>query len=112
MQRVYGIRLWAITVVVLISMMAPAAMAQQEPASEQMVATVNGTVITKAEYDRELERIRQQMMSMGRPLSDSQFAQIKNDVLENLIEAELLYQESQQVRLSQRPYRLPLVAVQ
>ena len=96
MQRVYGIRLWAITVVVLISRMAPAAMAQEEPASEQKVATVNGTVITKAEYDRELERIRQQMMSMGRPLSDSQFAQIKNDVLENLIEAELLYQESQE----------------
>lgn len=59
------------------------------------VAVVNGSVITRADFDREMSRFKQRLLSMGKPLNDSQLSEIKKEVLENLINRELFYQESQ-----------------
>ncbi|MFQ6003623.1 MAG: SurA N-terminal domain-containing protein, partial [Candidatus Zixiibacteriota bacterium] len=59
------------------------------------VAVVNGSVITRADFDREMSRFKQRLLSMGKPLNDSQLSEIKKEVLENLINHELFYQESQ-----------------
>jgi len=58
------------------------------------VAVVNGKVISKTEFDREMSRVEQQFASQGRPLNGSQLSEIKKEVLESLINRELLYQES------------------
>ncbi len=59
------------------------------------VATVNGVTITQDDFDEEMARIRNQFARSGRSLSESQLPDIKNRVLETLINRELLYQESQ-----------------
>lgn len=61
---------------------------------EEKVAVVNGTVISKRDFDVEMSRARQQIARGGQPVSDVQLEAIRNEVLENLINRELLYQES------------------
>lgn len=62
---------------------------------EAKAAVVNGTVITRGAFDRELRGVKQQYSSTGRPLTDTQLLQLRKNVLENLINLELLYQEAQ-----------------
>jgi peptidyl-prolyl cis-trans isomerase C len=72
----------------------PALAGEKEPPGGK-VAVVNGSVINRADFDREMSRALQRFSSKGKPLSDSQVSEIKKEVLENLINGELLYQESQ-----------------
>ncbi len=85
---------------VLLTVISPAVMAisvfaAEKPLSESKVAVVNGTVIPRAEFDREMMRVYRQFASAGRSLSESQLPEVKKGVIENLINQELLYQESQ-----------------
>jgi peptidyl-prolyl cis-trans isomerase C len=66
-----------------------------KPAGEDKVATVNGSVITQEELDREVNLVRQRFVSMGRPMGEIQLIAIRGQVLESLIGRELLYQEGQ-----------------
>ncbi len=59
------------------------------------VATVNGVTITQDDFDKEMARVSSQFARGGRSLRESQLPDIKNRVLETLINRELLYQESQ-----------------
>ena len=59
------------------------------------VATVNGVAITQDDFDKEMARVRSQFSRSGRSLKESQLPDMKNRVLETLINRELLYQESQ-----------------
>ena len=59
------------------------------------VATVNGVTITQDDFDKEMARVRSQFARSGRSLKESQLPDIKNRVLETLVNRELLYQESQ-----------------
>ncbi|ROR01634.1 peptidylprolyl isomerase [Desulfosoma caldarium] len=58
-------------------------------------ATVNGKVITRAQFDRQMNGVRQRLLQSGQLLSDVELRDIKTRVLESLIDRELLYQESQ-----------------
>jgi len=58
------------------------------------IAVVNGTVITRGTLDRDLLAIRKRFASSGRELKDSQLPTIQKEVLENLINRTLLFQES------------------
>ncbi len=71
------------------------ALAEEKQAPRDKVAVVNGSVIKRADFDREMGRVLQRLSRKDKPLSDSQVSEIKKDVLENLINSELLYQESQ-----------------
>ncbi len=73
----------------------PPGLAGEKQPPEGKVAVVNGSVITRADFDREMSRVQQRLFRMGKPLSDSQRSEIKTEVLENLINLELFYQESQ-----------------
>ncbi len=70
-------------------------LASENQSSKDTIAVVNGSVITQEELDREIDRIRQEFLSKGKSLNDSQIPKIKEEVLESLIDFELLYQESQ-----------------
>jgi peptidyl-prolyl cis-trans isomerase C len=71
------------------------AMALEKQSSDEKVAVVNGTVITREDFDKEMGRVRQQLSRSGRPMTRAQFSGVENSVLENLITNELLYQESE-----------------
>ena len=70
-------------------------LAAQKQASKDKVAVVNGSVITRTDFDAEIRSVSQQFRSMGQPLSSIRLSEIKKEVLENLIGRELLYQTSQ-----------------
>ena len=71
------------------------AMAEETKTSSDKAAVVNGVVISQADYAKELGFYLQRFSREGLKVSEAQMAKLKNDLLENLIERELLYQESQ-----------------
>lgn len=58
------------------------------------VATVNGKVISRALFEREINGVRQRIAGMGKQINKEQMAKLNSNVLENLIGRELLYQKS------------------
>ncbi len=63
--------------------------------SEDKVAAINGSIITVNDFNREMNLVKERLLHMGTSVSDSQLPELKNKVLENLINLEVLYQESQ-----------------
>jgi peptidyl-prolyl cis-trans isomerase C len=86
---------WVLVAFLALALVGSSALAEEKQPPEGKVAVVNGSVITRADFDREMSRVRQRLFSMGKPPSDSQLAKIKKEVLESLIGRELLYQESE-----------------
>jgi len=86
---------WALLVVLVFLSIALLALALEKQPSEGTIAVVNGSVITQEDFDREMSRVQRQLLNMGKHINDSQMPGIKKEVLENLIDFELLYQETQ-----------------
>jgi peptidyl-prolyl cis-trans isomerase C len=61
---------------------------------DDKVAAVNGVIIRQGEYARELEFFVKRAAPEGQQIPDPQLAEIKNNVLESLIDREVLFQES------------------
>lgn len=68
--------------------------------SKEKVATVNGTVITRGEYDAEMSRYERQMAMSGKAPDPSETSEMKKRVLEGLVDRELLKQESKKQGVS------------
>jgi len=71
------------------------AWAGKKQAPEDFVAAVNESVIKRELFDWTMNQVEQRFARMGKQLSDSQLLEIKTNVLEELIDRELLLQESQ-----------------
>jgi len=71
------------------------ATAQEKNPADSKAAEINGVVITKEQFDKELNIHLDRVARQGRQVSDEQVAALKNDILDGLIEREVLYQESQ-----------------
>ncbi len=67
------------------------------------VATVNGAVITRQAFDREMSMIQQRQAASGQPLDRSMLMKWQDKILEGLIERELLYQEIQKAGVKAAP---------
>lgn len=66
-----------------------------QPADEnEAVAEVNGEAVLQGEFDAAFNRARQRMMQQNPMAAQGQLNQLRGQVLENLIDRELLYQES------------------
>jgi len=85
---------------------AEAAQAEAEqPATEQreaepvgddaLAAVVNGTEISRETVELDLERFKEQLLSSGRIVSDADNGELREIVLDGLINRELLFQESE-----------------
>jgi len=59
------------------------------------IAVVNGSLISQEDFDREMIGVKKRLAKLGKSLDDSQLLSIKKKILENMIDRELLYQESQ-----------------
>ena len=88
---------WFLTVMTTLFLMGVVFIIHAEGAgaAETNVAVVNGSPITQNQFDREMTRVEQTLLSRGRHLNESEMARLKKQVLEDLINRELLYQESQ-----------------
>jgi peptidyl-prolyl cis-trans isomerase C len=80
-----------VTVIALIGFLSPA-LAGDKQVSEGKVAVVNGTVITEKELDRQVGFLQQRLRETGTSVNQANFAKMRRDALENLIDQELLYQ--------------------
>ncbi|MBW1740582.1 MAG: peptidylprolyl isomerase [Deltaproteobacteria bacterium] len=70
------------------------AWAEEKQPSEGKVAVVNGAVITRADLDRQMGFLQQRLRRWGMLLNESQLSNMKKKALEDLVDLELLYQES------------------
>jgi len=89
-----GINLLIIVTVALFPFTGPA-WADETTSSGKEIASVNGKAISKSQYERRMSVFKKQAAHKGGPLSDAALTTVKNRILENLIDAEVLYQQSQ-----------------
>jgi peptidyl-prolyl cis-trans isomerase C len=75
---------------------------EPEPMADK-VAVVNGFVITKVEFDRKLNQVKQHMLRQGQQISDDILAKIKTDIEGKMIDEELLFQESRKKGITAEP---------
>ncbi len=94
MQYAHSRRIIITAFLIIIMFCLPVMAADPEPAGDK-VAVVNGVVITRAHYDKELRVHLERVSRQGRQISDDQLVELKNEVLDGLIEREVLYQQSQ-----------------
>jgi peptidyl-prolyl cis-trans isomerase C len=87
--------LWVLTAIAICLVVVLLALPLVKRPPENRVAVVDGSSIPKADFDREVSLVEQRLMNAGKPLIDSQLSKLKQEVLEQLINRELLYQESQ-----------------
>ncbi|HUT44265.1 MAG TPA: peptidylprolyl isomerase [Desulfobacterales bacterium] len=78
-----------------ICLLAGPAWADKAASSGKEAASVNGKPISKSQYERDLSIFQKQAAQKGQQLSDADLTSIKNRILDNLIDAEVLYQQSQ-----------------
>ncbi|MBU4258831.1 MAG: peptidylprolyl isomerase [Proteobacteria bacterium] len=87
--------IYAIIVALSLSLSALTVQAEKNEPSIDKVAIVNGSVITGEEFNRELSQVKQRISQQGLEISSPQLEGIRNEILDNLINLELLFQESQ-----------------
>ena len=69
--------------------------AQDEAASTDPVAVINGAPITQEAFEFETQRMIEQLARQGQVPGEEMMPQLREDVLNRMIEEELLYQDSQ-----------------
>ena len=84
----------ALVVAAALAMTSPLSLAEEKSDTGGKVAVVNGSIITRAEFDREMGRIEQSIARQGRAVDNSKLPAIRKEVLEGLIDRELLFQQS------------------
>ena len=82
-----------VTVMTVVS--AGVSAADTESDKKNAVARVNGDFITREDYQRQFNIAQQQLLRQGVPLDDAGLKRLRNEVLENLIDNELLFEESE-----------------
>ena len=87
--------IYAIIVALFLFLTALTVQAEKNEPSIDKVAVVNGSVITSEEFNRELSQVKQKISQQGQKISSPQLEGIRNEILDNLINLELLFQESQ-----------------
>lgn len=78
----------------LFALIANGAFSQTTTNPETIVATINNVPITEADVSMETKRILFQAQAMQKPIDESMMANMKEKVIESLINRELLYQQS------------------
>jgi peptidyl-prolyl cis-trans isomerase C len=84
-----------LSVAVAICFFTGPAWAAETASSGKNIASVNGKAISKAEFDRVLSGYKKRVARKGQPLNEANLTAVKNRILENMIDAELLYQQCQ-----------------
>lgn len=92
-----------VTIVLALILVSAVVFAADKKAPADMIAVVNGTIITKEKFDRGLQLNKKRLASKGIQVPEAQMTQFKNDVLDEIIDMELLYQESEKKGIKIEP---------
>jgi peptidyl-prolyl cis-trans isomerase C/foldase protein PrsA len=85
--------------IALLALLSSACAQQQKPAvDENVVATVNGDVISRADFERELSR-ESQAMEGSAPRSPEQIEPFKQALLETMVERQVLLQAAREAQV-------------
>ena len=95
MQRFWLIQAITISLVILTGLSA----VQGADTEKDQVAVVNGTVITRQELENEVTRAKNRMAAQGQPVADVTIEKMDQKILDQLIEMEILLQESQKQKI-------------
>ncbi len=89
-------------VIALIFLFAPALLSADTRVIEEIVAKVNGEVITLTDLQRELRLIREQLDSQykDKATADKEYARASQKALKNLVENKLMLQKAEEVGLT------------
>lgn len=74
--------------------------AEKEDQAGNYVAIVNGEKIPQEELNHKLTLIKQRAASAGQQLDEQRLANLKEDIVNNMVEKELLYQKSQDLGIT------------
>lgn len=85
-----GLFMAIVTAMTLSLLLSPAAAAETK--TDDKVAVVNGVVISKADFEKELFRVQQQLAASGRDPRTATTPEVQNEILSNMIKGELLHQ--------------------
>jgi peptidyl-prolyl cis-trans isomerase C len=86
---------WVVLTALVLVSVTSLLVAAEKGVSKDNVALVNGSTITRADLDRLMASARGRLSRARKGLSGSQLTEMRKQALENLIDRELLYQESQ-----------------
>jgi len=97
MHRKRGLSLWFSFIVLAVTLIIWQGCSDENvpPKDKGTIALVNGTVITKVDFDRKMGLLNQEFLRIGKTLKDAERSLLERQVLNELIGTELLYQESQ-----------------
>jgi len=88
-----------ILLILLVGMTAPATAeekaAEEKTGTDGKVAVINDAVITQEAFEQEMTPVLKQMEMQGQKPDETQVAEIRKKVLDNMINREVLYQASQ-----------------
>ncbi|QTA81383.1 Chaperone SurA N-terminal domain-containing protein [Desulfonema limicola] len=81
-------------------------MGRRKKEKQENAAKVNETFITQQDLDQEMQPVIQRMSMQGQAPDEARIAEIKKKVLDNMIDRELLYQDSNKKGLKADEKRL------
>ena len=94
MKKKHADILSALAMAAVLVTTSPLSWAAEKSDQGAKVAVVNGSIITQAEFDREMGRVQRSISRQGRAVDGSKLPAIRKEVLEGLIDRQLLVQES------------------
>ena len=100
MKHTIGQRALIAIIFVTFSLASFTALGQDNETIKDPVALVNGVKISSKEYEREVNLQLQHASQQGRKIPEAMLPKIKADILNNLIDREVLYQESQKKKIA------------
>ena len=97
MRKNIRIQLFVTILVLAAAFFSVPALAADETSPKDSMATVNGFVITRGLFEAELGRIVKDLLNKGMAPTEDQIAELDDAALDNLINRELLYQQSKKL---------------
>ena len=92
-----------VAVALALTLVSAVGFAADKKAPGDMIAVVNGTIITQGELDRVLDYELRRAAQSGQQIPDAQMPKIENSILDSLIVSELLFQESKKQGIQVKP---------
>jgi peptidyl-prolyl cis-trans isomerase C len=93
-------RVVVVTMLIAFMLVPLALWAEDTVASGDQIAVVNGVNISNTAFKRELDFYMSRASQQGQQIPEIMMPKLKNDILNSLIDRELLYQESQKMKIT------------
>ena len=92
-------KIWLKAITINLVILAGLTPVQGADTAKDQVAVVNGTVITRQELENEVTRAKNRMAAQGQPVADGTTDKMGQKILDQLIDMEILLQESQKQKI-------------